>query len=231
MPPTMRAATLLLVDARFPAGAHAHSAGMERAVAMGLVRDLADVAGWAHDVLHTAGLTAAAVAARACRLAQANDPGDLQAWDDLDAEVDARLVSPAQRRVSRRLGRQLLRSARRVWQAPLLDDVAGRWPGGPHRPVAWGAAVGVTGGTPDQAAQGEAFGSVTTPVTAAVRLLGLDPVDGAAVVARLASDIDDVSEAATLASFDDALLPARSAPVLDLCAELHGTEQGALFAS
>jgi len=231
--PPLRAAVLLLADGRFPAGAHAHSAGMETAIGTGVVRDLADVSSWARDVVGTVGFTAAGLAARGCLLAAAGDREPAGAWDRLDAEADARTPSPVQRDVARRLGRQLLRTACRVWASDLLVELADRWPGGPHRPVAYGAAVAVAGGTPGDAALGEAYGAVAVPVGAAVRLLGLDPVAGAAVVAELAPAMEEVARrAAEAADTDDvARLPSRSSPMVDVCAELRAGAEGALFAS
>ncbi|MFD8826698.1 urease accessory protein UreF, partial [Streptomyces sp. NPDC059605] len=60
-----RAALLVLADGRFPAGGHAHSGGAEAAVEQGRVRDAGDLAAFCRGRLHTAGLTAAALAAAA----------------------------------------------------------------------------------------------------------------------------------------------------------------------
>ncbi|MDP9388377.1 MAG: urease accessory protein UreF, partial [Actinomycetota bacterium] len=46
---------LLLADGRFPAGGHAHSAGVEAAVADGRVGDVASLAAFARGRLWTAG--------------------------------------------------------------------------------------------------------------------------------------------------------------------------------
>ncbi|TBL26634.1 urease accessory protein UreF, partial [Verrucosispora sp. SN26_14.1] len=51
--PTM---LLLLADGRFPAGAHAHSSGLEAAVAAGRVTDLATLGEYLRGRLATAGL-------------------------------------------------------------------------------------------------------------------------------------------------------------------------------
>ncbi|NEA07090.1 urease accessory protein UreF, partial [Streptomyces sp. SID10692] len=58
-----RAALLVLADGRFPAGGHAHSGGAEPAVAEGRVHDADSLADFCRGRLHTAGLTAAALAA------------------------------------------------------------------------------------------------------------------------------------------------------------------------
>ncbi|MGC4770023.1 urease accessory protein UreF [Micromonospora sp. DT44] len=60
---------LLLADGRFPAGAHAHSGGLEAAVAAGRVTDLASLEAFLVGRLATAGLVGAAFAAAAHRAA------------------------------------------------------------------------------------------------------------------------------------------------------------------
>jgi len=228
-----RIGLLLLIDSRFPAGGHAHSAGMEEAVAAGTVRDIGGIEAWAHGVLWTSGLTAAGLAASGCRLARLPEPEPSRRdWEDLDAEADARTPSPAQRATARRLGRQLLRTARRVWASELLEMLAVQWPAGLHRPVAFGAAVAAAGGNPPDAAVGEAYSSVAVPVGAAVQLLGLDPVSGAGVLARLGTAMEQVADqAARAAAGPPAGLPARSAPMVDQYAEFHITREATLFAS
>jgi urease accessory protein len=206
---------------------------MEEAVAAGTIRDIDGVEAWANGVLWTSGVTAAGLAARGCRLARLPEPErSRRDWDDLDAEADARTPSPAQRATARRLGRQLVRTARRVWASELLEMLAVQWPAGLHRPVAFGAAVAVAGGSPPDAALGEAYCSVAVPVGAAVRLLGLDPVSGTGVLARLGAAMQQVADqAAQAASGPSAALPARSAPMVDLYAEIHTTREATLFAS
>ncbi|GIH98537.1 urease accessory protein UreF [Planobispora takensis] len=117
-------------------------------------------------------------------------------WAELDAEADARTASPAQREASRVQGRLLLRTARRIWPAPVLDELAEAVPHGAHHPVALGAAAGVTGCTPQEAALAAAYTAVTGPATAAVRLLGLDPVEVHRLLADLAPDLERIAATA-----------------------------------
>ncbi|MFE0463567.1 urease accessory protein UreF, partial [Kitasatospora sp. NPDC058965] len=74
----MTAALLLLADGRFPAGGHAHSGGVEAAVAAGSVTDAGSLEQFLVGRLHTAGLTAAGLAAAAAR---ADGPSPLAALD------------------------------------------------------------------------------------------------------------------------------------------------------
>jgi urease accessory protein len=217
-----RAALLLLSDGRFPAGGHAHSGGTEAAVRAGRVTSPASLAAFCRGRLHTTGLVAASLAAAACA---GHDR------EELDAAADARTPSPALRATSRRLGRQLLRAARATWPSPGLDALTGLRPA-PHQPVVLGLAARAAGLTPRDAAQVAAYESVSSPATAAVRLLSLDPFDATRVLAGLADELDAVADrAATSAHHGIEALPAASAPLLDISAEQHATWPVRLFAS
>ncbi|MFG1999690.1 urease accessory protein UreF [Spirillospora sp. NPDC048911] len=212
----MKATLLLLADSRLPAGGHAHSGGLEPAVTAGAVEDVAGLADFLRGRLATTGLVAAALAAAACAHALI----DGRSWERLDAEADARTPSPAQRHASRAQGRSLLRAARTTWPHPALDTLATAVRE-PHHPIVQGAAAAAGGGTPLDAATITAHGTITGPASAAVRLLGLDPLAVHRTLAELAADVDAIAAEATGASDGWAALPAPSAPVLDLYAELH----------
>ncbi|MFI7502493.1 urease accessory protein UreF [Streptomyces sp. NPDC049687] len=222
-----RTALLVLADGRFPAGGHAHSGGMEAAVASGAVHDTASLEAFCRGRLHTTGLTAAGLAAAA---ATGHDPLAL------DDAADARTPAPALRRVARRLGRQMLRAARAAWPCADLDHLAHHRPGGVHQPVVLGVAARAAGLSPLDAAQAAAFDSVGGPATAAVRLLSLDPFDATAVLARLTGECDTVADTAAaaaerVAAAGVAVLPAASAPLLDITGEQHAVRTVRLFAS
>lgn len=227
-------ALLLLTDSRLPAGGHAHSGGTERAIASGAVHDVPSLASFLRGRLHTAGAVTAALTAAACAHAAASPPPD--PWAVLDAEVDARTASPAQRDASRTQGRLLLRVARRVWPSPVLEELARAVPS-PHHPIALGAAAHAAGVTPEEAALAAAYHAVSGPATAAVRLLGLDPVAVHALLAELTPDLAAVAAQSCLAmTTPDAsprweTLPAYSAPALDLLAEQHAQAEVRLFVS
>ncbi|MFD4346618.1 urease accessory protein UreF [Streptomyces coelicoflavus] len=223
----------MLADGRFPAGGHAHSGGLEAAVVAGRVSDPGTLEAFLRGRVATSGAMAAAFAAAACaafdgppegperhrtRLAETDsepetgtDPetgtgtetGGQGRISALDTELEARTPAPALRATSRKLGRQLLRTARAIRPHPGLDALA--------------AAL---------------HDAATGPATAAVRLLGLDPFAVHAVLARLAPDLDRLATAATArANAPAAELPAYGAPSLDISAELHATWEVRLFAS
>jgi urease accessory protein len=222
----MSAASLLLADARFPAGGHAHSGGIEPAAAVGSVTDLASLERFLRGRLRTTGTVAAGLAAAACTRAPSATAGT---WDELDAEADARTPSPAQREASRRQGRALLRAARAAWPDARWLDGLGRQP---HHAVALGACAAAAGCRAAEAARIAAYQAVTGPSSAAVRLLALDPIAAAAIVARLAGLVDAAAQAAA-AGADGPLadLPFPSAPALDLLAEAHARAEVRLFES
>lgn len=224
---------LLLTDGRFPAGGHAHSGGLEPVAGNGGLHDLADLERFLRGRLSTAGMVGAAFAASACSTwtAASAFPDVDGALDVLGRELDARMPSPVQRAASRQLGRQLLRAGRAVWPHPVLDRLAAaRWE--PHQALAFGVVAGAAGFGPDVAALVAAHDCVTGPATAAVRLLGLDPFEVHALLARLAEPIAAVADtAARYATVEPTDLPAHCAPLLDVSAEHHATWEVRLFAS
>ncbi|MDQ1627019.1 MAG: urease accessory protein [Actinomycetota bacterium] len=230
---TATAALLLLADSRLPAGGHAHSGGVEQAVSAGRVGDIVTLERFLRGRLATAGAQAATVAAFACLEVTdrgASGPaGGL--WSDLDTEVSARMPSPAQRAVSRAQGRALLRVVAAAWPSPVVHRVGAR----PHHAVALGVAVALAGGTARDAALVAATGAVGGPASAALRLLGTDPVELTALLARLAPELDRCAARsgadAVAAAGDPARLPAPNGPLLDVLAERHASAEGKLFAS
>lgn len=157
-------------------------------------------------------------------------------WVRLDAEADARISSPAQREASRTQGRLLLRTSRRIWPSPVLDTLAGAVSQGVHHPLALGAVAAVAGCSPAEAALAAAYTSVTGPATAAVRLLGLDPVAVHRLLADLAPALERVAATVPIGgsygsweSWES--LPAHAAPALDLLAEQHIRADLRLFVS
>jgi urease accessory protein len=214
----MSLATLLvLADGRLPAGGHAHSGGLEAAVAAGRVGDLTTLEGFLRGRLATSGVVAASFAAVGC--ARTNE------WFVLDAGLDARTPSPALRKASRAQGRALIRAGRAMWPVPAIGRE-------PHHPVALGVVAAAAGLTPHDAAVAAAYGTLTGPATAGVRLLGLDPYGAHALLAELAGECDRIAEdAATRINDPVDALPAAGAPLLDIGAELHATWEVRLFAS
>ncbi|MFI6938875.1 urease accessory protein UreF [Streptomyces sp. NPDC050418] len=222
-----RAALLVLADGRFPAGGHAHSGGAEEAVAAGRITGAESLEAFCRGRLATAGLAAAGLAAAA---ALGLDPLAL------DEAADARTPSAALRTAGRKLGRQLLRAARATWPSPELSALAAARPRGAHQPVVLGLTAKAAGLGPEDAAYCALYESVSGPTTATVRLLGLDPFEATAVLARLAPAMDESARCAVAAAHRaldvgvDAL-PRAAAPLLETGAEAHRAWPVRLFAS
>lgn len=237
------ATLLVLADGRLPAGGHAHSGGLESAVAAGRLRDLDGLAAFLAGRLATMGRVAAAFAACACAASRATGgstvprarPAGPAVADQrasavlrlsaLDAGLDARTPSPALRHTSRAQGRALLRAGRAIW--PI-----GPGPAQPHHPVALGMVAAAAGLGPLEAAVAAAYGTISGPASAAVRLLGLDPYAVHALLADLAGECDRLA-AQAIEHVDDPVdvLPADSAPLLEIGAEIHASREVRLFAS
>jgi urease accessory protein len=113
-----------------------------------------------------------------------------------------------------------MRAGRALWTVPAEPDA-------PHHAVALGLVAAAAGLDPEHAALTAAYGSVTGPASAAVKLLSLDPYRVHALLAGLADTCAQTARRAGVAQ----RLPAASAPLLDLGAEDHATWEVRLFAS
>lgn len=225
----MSPAFAMLADGRFPAGGHAHSAGVEEAVLDGRVGDLTDLEELVRGRLHTTGrVEAALAAATVLRLGR----GDVRELLAVDAEADARIPAPALRAASRRLGRQLVRAASACWPSALLVELTGALPEGAHQPVALGAVCVSAGLDAADATRLAVHHAVTTPIQAGVRLLGLDPFAATAVAARLGDEGAAVAGDALVRSAGSLRdLPCGTGPAIDIAASSHAGRDGTLFAT
>jgi urease accessory protein len=221
----MHASVLLLADGRFPAGGHAYSAGVESAVDVGDVHDLASLERYLDGRL-ALGVVEAAFAASAVAAALRADPELIVVLDD---EFDARVLSPRLCAVSRRLGRQLVRAGAAIWPTAALTRLA-ESSDGPHQPVALGAAVAAAGGAAADAAAVSLHHLAAAVCTAGVRLLGLDPLAVAAAQSRSlrchAPGADDVAGWVAASPSD---LPAFGGSLTEILGEMHGEWDARLF--
>ena len=223
---------LLLVDGRTPSGGHAHSGGLEAAVASGLVRDAISLHGWLTGRLETVGRVDAAFAAAGWALAAAGDVAG-PAWVALVDEYWARTPAAAVRDASRAQARGVLRAGRAMWPGPSVA-AASAVPGGVPWPLAFAAVAADAGVGLEELSVGAASATVTGPAWAATRLLGLDPYQVARCLTELAVRVAAVASASRRwgrPGLDPTDLPAGSAPLLDIGAERHATKEARLFAS
>jgi urease accessory protein len=229
---------LLLADSRLPSGGHGHSGGVEAIVDRGLLRTVDDLALFLAGRVRTGGRVVAAAAAAACALAGAGDGASTTAtpdWARWDTAVSARTPSAALREASRAQGAALLRTVTLAFPAPAVAAL--RALPRVHHPLVLGAAAAAAGADPAQAAALALHHLVGGASSAAVRLLGLDPLRVAAVgaaTARAAVPVAEEAAAAALAAVaadDPGLLPADGSPLTDVLAELHHESEATLFAS
>ncbi|MFL6088748.1 MAG: urease accessory protein UreF [Aeromicrobium sp.] len=207
----------LLADARLPTGGHAHSAGLEPAIAAGLTT--AGVPGFIRTRLRTVGATEAATAVVARRVWL--DAGDLA---PVEAAWAARTPSAAMRATARRLGRGYLRLAARLW-----PDVAKAFDrADPPRAVVIGVIGAVTGLSARQIALLVGHDEAQTIASAALKLLPMDPVDAARWVLDAQGDVTELAERIETCA-DPGDIPALNAPMLDVHAETHARTTRRLF--
>lgn len=218
---TASAVLLLIADGRWPTGGHAHSGGLEAAVATGLVTDASTLEAWLRGRLRTSGEVDASFVAAAWDLAGG---GAEHEWSNLADEYWARVPVPSLRQASAALGRAVRRAADATWPNQVPSIASGvPWP------LAFAAAGRAAGADRASVTLAAATGSVQGPAWSATRLMGIDPYLVAGCLARLTEDIEDVSRRAC--ECDAAHRPAWSAPLIDIGAGQHANWEVRLFAS
>jgi urease accessory protein len=214
----------LLADARLPTGSHSDSAGLEPAVIGGL--KAADIYPYMLARLHTLVRLEAGACVLAHRLASEDAP--MAQYARLEAAVDARTPSAAQRSASRSLGRALLRLARALRPDHAGIAALGDLVTPPMRAVALGVIGNALAVEEEHCAQICCYEDLQRVAAAALKLLPVDPTavtrwvldagDSVTEVVRTARSVRDCSE-----------LPALSAPWMEYWAEEHTQRTRRLF--
>jgi urease accessory protein len=203
---------LQLADSALPAGAFAHSLGLEALRALGELRDERDLALRLGELAwHTAYAVVPFLGA-----AHGGDP------IAADRAADAFLTGHVANRASRAQGRAFLLVAEAMFDAPPPPLPCA------HLPVALGAVLAIAGVPLDDARRLAMFGAVRSACSAAVRLGALGPLRAQ----RLLLDVAPTTEHALTAT--RALRPedARSiAPLVDLAQAAHDQLYARLFQS
>lgn len=219
--PTAPTAALVLADGRLPTGGHAHSAGLEAALAAGMA--VGDVPAYVLGRLDTVGRVEAAAAVLA-RRAAATDPAGLAL---LQAELLARMPSAPLRAASGQLGRGLVRLADRLW--PDEPAVAALHTlGEPLRPLALGVVAALAGLDDAQTARTCLYDDVQSVASAASKLLPVDPVEPVAWVLAAAPALEAVvADSVRVGALAD--LPATSAPLTEQWSLAHHLRSRRIF--
>ncbi len=220
---------LQFTDGLFPAGAYAHSFGLEYCVQSGDVRDEAGVEGFLRAYLEGCAAPTDAVALVCARRASASK--DLSPCLALDEMLDAMKTPSELRDASRQMGRQTLRVATHLPCPSLLKEFARAvaeelTPG--HHPVVFGMIGGILGWDALEMTSAYLYSTSTALVGAALRLLPLGQLAGqrivwnaGALIATLAAAVQDKQEA-DMWSF---------APALEIASLRHALLDARLFRS
>jgi len=220
---------LQLGDGLFPAGGFAHSFGLETYAQEGRVRDRVGL-----EAFVTAHLDGAAGPGDAVAVAVATGlaaDGDIAAWCELDARLDAMKAVPEFRAASRQMGRQTARIAAALRDDPVLAAITraidDQLAVGHHASV-FGAAAGRGGADAETAAAAYLYSTAALLVGAGLRLLPLGQLDGQRVLAGARPRIAKLAAAAARATEEDMWT---FTPGLELAGLRHARLEMRLFRS
>jgi len=216
-------------DGLFPAGAYAHSFGLESCVQSGEVRDAAGVEAFLRAYLEGCAAPTDAVALICARRAAVNE--DLAACLTLDEMLDAMKAFSELRDASRQMGRQTLRVATHLPCGPLLEefgqDVAGEITPG-HHPIVFGMIGGILEWNALQMISAYLYSTSAALVGAALRLLPLGQLAGQRITWNLRPLISTLAEEAQDKNERDMW---SFAPALEIASMRHALLDARLFRS
>jgi len=214
----------LLADGRLPTGGHAHSSGLEPALAGGLLQS--QVPDFIRGRLETVGLVEAASTVVTRRWAVSE--GSAGELEDISRELLARTPSAPLREASIQLGRGLARLASRLWPQHPAVQMLMALPGHPMRPLALGVFTAVSGMDDLQAARSCLYDDAQTVASAALKLLPVDPAEPVEWLLRAAPTIETVA-AAAVAVEGVADIPATTGPLVEQWSLEHHARSRRIF--
>lgn len=218
---------LQFADGLFPAGAYAHSFGLETCVQAGAVRGVADVETFLRTYLEASCAPTDSVAVLCAWRAR----DDLDSCFSLDETLEAMKPASELRGASRQMGRQTLRVAAHLNSHHFLRALCeaiemGVTPG--HHAVAFGVVGNVLGWPPEETVCAFLYSTSAAVVGAALRLLSLGQLAGqrilwnvGALIGKLAREAQE-KDRADMWSF---------APVQEIAAMRHTSLDARLFRS
>ncbi|MFI5434159.1 urease accessory protein UreF [Rhodococcus baikonurensis] len=217
-------ASMLLADGRLPTGGHAHSSGLEPALAGGLLQG--QVPDFIRGRLETVGLVEAAATVITRRWAVSE--GSADELEDISRELLARTPSAPLREASIQLGRGLARLASRLWPQHPAVQMLMALPGHPMRPLALGVFTAISGMDDLQAARSCLYDDAQTVASAALKLLPVDPAEPVEWLLRAASTIETVAKAAVaVEGVTD--IPATTGPLVEQWSLEHHARSRRIF--
>src|SRR5213080_1218857 len=179
MPPHSFLTLLQFADGLFPAGAYAHSFGLECYVQQGMIRDAGGVREFLESYLESSAGPEDAVAMAHCiDLARDGHVGEVL---DIDQALEAMKPAAELRQASRQMGRQSLRVAASLTDDRYLMDLFRRvesreTPG--HYAMAFGAIGGRLGWPRKEAACAFLYSAAAAVVGSGLRLIPLGQLQG-----------------------------------------------------
>lgn len=216
-------------DGLFPAGAYAHSLGLETYVQEGTVRDAAGVEEFLSVLLECSVAPVDAVA-MCCAWRTVQIDG-LASCLDLDRLLDAMKPAAELREASRQMGRQTLRVAAHLYRQPYVEQFAAaveadRTAG--HHAVAFGVVGSVNGWPLERAVPAFLYAASTAVTAAALRLLPLGQLAGQRILANVAPLIARLAAEAPQRERHDMW---SFAPGIEIAAMRHAELEARLFRS
>jgi urease accessory protein len=220
---------LQFADGLFPAGAYAHSFGLEYSVQSNDVTDAAGMESFLRAYLEGSVAPTDAVALLCAWRAGTQE--DISSCIALDEMLDAMKTSSELREASRQMGRQTLRTAKHLSDCELLKDfgqavVDDKTPG--HHPVVFGM-IGATMRWPAlEMVNAYLYASSAALVGAALRLMPLGQLAGQRILHNVRPLIARLAEKAQDKTQDDMW---SFAPGLEIASMRHAMLDARLFRS
>jgi urease accessory protein len=220
---------LQFTDGLFPAGAYAHSFGLEYFVQSGEISDAPGVEDFLRAYLEGSVFPTDAMA-MLCAWRAAKD-GNFAACLALDETLDAMKTASELRDASRQMGRQTLRVATHFACDGLLADFAEKvrhnlTPG--HHPVIFGMIGGVMPWPPKEMVGAYLYSTSAALVGAALRLLPLGQLAGQRILWNVQPLISELAEEAQDKTASDMWT---FAPALEIASMRHAMLDARLFRS
>jgi urease accessory protein len=220
---------LQFTDGLFPAGAYAHSFGLEACVQAGEVCDAASVEAFLRSYLEGCAGPTDAVALVCVRRAATNE--DLASCLALDEMLEAMKAPSELRDASRQMGRQTLRVSTHLPCHPLLEQfgkaVAEEITPG-HHSIVFGMIGGVLGWDAIEMTGAFLYSASAALVGAALRLLPLGQLAGQRIVWNVRPLIATLAEEAQHKNEKDMW---SFAPALEIASMRHALLDARLFRS
>lgn len=216
-------------DGLFPAGAYAHSFGLETCVQSGRVKNGDDVASFLRAYLEGSAAPMDAITALCSRRAAIER--DIHSCFRLDQMLEALKTAAELRESSRQMGRQTLRILKELSTDALVASFASEVESGTahsHHPVVFGIVAGILDWPSRETASAFLYATSATIVGASLRLLSLGQLAGQRILWNVGPLITALTESLLSKTEDDMW---SFTPELEIAAMRHESLDARLFRS